>query len=144
MIHKVCNLMPLEKITLNHLLYFACPSATFTIFAIFSPTRVKNDICGLKNVFNNKLYCLVWIHIVWNSAEAWKPNFSICTVTVALGHNHASFFQCIGHKNYYKSLYEVKISLHTRYDIGVDKKYDLYHVQHHLTKVMAVYKRAIS
>ena len=53
-------------------------------------------------------------------------------------------FQCIGPKNYYESLYKVKISLHTRYDIGVDKKYDLYYVQHHLNKVMAVYKRAIS
>ena len=41
MIHKVCNLMPLEKITLNHLLYSACPSATFTIFAIFLLNRVK-------------------------------------------------------------------------------------------------------
>ena len=45
--------MLLEKITSNHILYSGCPSATFTVFAIFLPNIVKKWYFLIKKRFQH-------------------------------------------------------------------------------------------
>ena len=75
---------------------------------------------SLENVLKSMLVCLVMIHTLWNHLEAWKVNFSICTVNVMDGNKHVPFLNVKANKIIIQVQMNQKIGWHTRYDLDLE------------------------